>query len=65
MLLSLPSRRESMAGQRAPLLLLLVGLLPGLLLSEAAKIFTMTSLGECMAKELRDGCLARAQANRP
>ncbi|XP_015997936.1 UDP-glucuronosyltransferase 3A1 [Rousettus aegyptiacus] len=34
-----------MAGQRAPLLLLLVGLLPGLLLSEAAKIFTMTSLG--------------------
>lgn len=65
-LLSLTSTRESMAGQRALLLLLLVCLhLPGLPLSEAAKIFTMTLIGECMAKKLRDGCLIRAQANRP
>ena len=61
------STGTSMAGQRV--LLLICSLLPGLLLSEAAKILTLSLLGECLAKESRDrsvpGTRARAQANSP
>lgn len=42
-----------MAGQQA---LLLVGfLLPGLLLSEAAKILTLSLVGKCLAKDPETG----------
>ena len=54
---------------RPRVLLLICFLLPGLLPSEAAKILTVSLVGECLAKESRDrsvpGIHARAQANSP
>ena len=55
-----------MVAQRV--LLLVVYLLPALLLSEAAKILTISSLGECLAGGSGQACprlLARSHANSP
>ena len=55
-----------MGAQRV--LLLVIYLLPALLLSEAAKILTISSLGECLAGESGQACSrlpASSHANSP
>ena len=65
------ARLRSLSGARMGaqrVLLLVIYLLPALLLSEAAKILTISSLGECLAGESGPACprlLARSHANSP